>query len=146
MISAVRVGWKLLCAEFDCFLAEALAGLGRFSEALYVIEEALAFAGTGNAQMLYVPELLRIKAEILLRHASAELAADCFRHASEMASRQGALLWELRIALSLARLRVSQGRDDEARKVLVPVYDRFTEGFATTDLQATRTMIDGLPL
>ena len=141
-----RVGWKLLCAEFDCFLAEALAGLGRFSEALYVIEEALAFAGTGNAQMLYVPELLRIKAEILLRHASAELAADCFRHATEMASRQGALLWELRIALSLARLRVSQGRDDEARKVLVLVYDRFTEGFATTDLQATRTMIDRLPL
>jgi predicted ATPase len=50
-----------------------------------------------------------------------------------------------RVALSVARLRVSQGRRHEARAPLASVYDRFTEGFATADLQAARTLLDGLP-
>ena len=57
-----------------------------------------------------------------------------------------ALFWALRIALTFARLRVSQGRNDEARGILAPVYDRFTEGFATADMLAARGMLDGLPL
>ena len=61
------------------------------------------------------------------------------------AHEQGALFWELRIALSLARLRVSQGRPQEARTLLAPVYDRCTEGFATVDLRAARAMLDALP-
>lgn len=43
------------------------------------------------------------------------------------------------------RLRVTQGRHDEARQILVPVYDRFAEGSATADLRAARTMLDALP-
>ena len=64
---------------------------------------------------------------------------------AEMAGEQDALFWQLRIALSLARLRVTQGRRNHARLVLAPVYDRFTEGFATTDLRAARAMLDTLP-
>jgi predicted ATPase len=48
-------------------------------------------------------------------------------------------------ALSVARLRLSQGRRREARAPLASVYDRFTEGFTTADLQAARTMLEGLP-
>jgi predicted ATPase len=62
-----------------------------------------------------------------------------------MAREQGALFWELRIALSVARLRVSQGRHHEARALLASVYDQFTEGFATADMQAALTMLEGLP-
>jgi predicted ATPase len=50
------------------------------------------------------------------------------------------LYWELRIAVSLARLRVTQGRHDEVRRILAPVYDRFTEGFNTPVLCAGRTL------
>jgi predicted ATPase len=62
---------------------------------------------------------------------------DCFR-----AREQGALFWELRVALSLARLGVTQGRLNEARRMLAPVYDRFTEGFATTDLRAAKALLE----
>jgi predicted ATPase len=96
----------------------------------------------------YAPDLLCIKGEVLLRQAgdrSTLAAEDCFTLAAQMAREQGALFWELRVALSLARLRVSQGRHREARAQLALVYDRFTEGFATMDMQSARTMLDGLP-
>ena len=98
--------------------------------------------------MWYVPELLRIKGEVLLQQAadqSAQAAEDCFNQAAEMAREQGALFWELRIALSLARLRMTQRRDGEAKQILAPVYGRFTDGYETTDLRAARIMLDTLP-
>ena len=54
-------------------------------------------------------------------------------------------LWELRIALSLARMRMTQGLAVEARQILTPVYDRFTEGFAAPDLRAAKALLDELP-
>jgi predicted ATPase len=96
----------------------------------------------------YAPELLRIKGEVLLRQAadrSDRAAEDCFNQAAQMAREQGALFWELRIALSISRLRASQGRHHEARAPLESVYDRFIEGFATADLQAARTLLERLP-
>jgi predicted ATPase len=92
--------------------------------------------------------LLRIKGEVLLQQAADQstlAAEDCFNQAAQMAREQGALFWELRVALSIARLRVSQGRHHEARAPLASVYDRFTEGFATADLQAAHTLLEGLP-
>jgi len=96
----------------------------------------------------YAPELLRIKAEVLRQQAtdrSTLAAEDCFDQAAQMARAQGALFWELRIALSVARLRVSQDRRHEARAPLASVYDRFTEGFGTADMQAARTLLEELP-
>jgi predicted ATPase len=58
-----------------------------------------------------------------------------------VAAEQDALFGELRIALSLARLRVSQARHHEARALLQSVYQRFTDGFATADLKAARTVL-----
>jgi len=109
------------------------------------LDDAMAADGRG---WWYASELLRIKGEILLQQAADQLvlaAEDCFNQAAQIARERGALFWELRVALSLARLRVSQDRSHEARALLASVYDRFTEGFATADLQAARTMLEGLP-
>jgi hypothetical protein len=144
-----RTGWRLSYAEFKSALALGLAGTGRLDEAFVAIDAAMAADREGaNARGWYSPELLRIKGELLLQQAadqSALTAEDCFDQAAQMAREQGALFWELRIALSVARLRVSQGRHREARALLASVYDLFTEGFATADLQAARTLLEELP-
>jgi predicted ATPase len=75
-------------------------------------------------------ELLRKNGELLLvRAAPTDVAnaEECFRQALEWGRRQDALSWELRSATSLARLYHRQGRTPQARKVLAPVYRRFTE-------------------
>jgi predicted ATPase len=61
-----------------------------------------------------------------------------------VARKQGALFWELRIVISVARLRVAQRREDEAKKILRPIYDRLTEGFGMTDLRAAKALMDEL--
>ena len=61
-----------------------------------------------------------------------------------MAQEQDALFWELRAALSLTRLRIRQDRQNAAREILAPVYDRFTEGFATADLRMAKALLDEL--
>jgi len=61
-----------------------------------------------------------------------------------MAREQGALFWELRVALSLARLLHGQGRSADAVEILRPVYDRFTEGFDTADLKGAKALLDAL--
>jgi predicted ATPase len=126
-----------------------LAGTGRLDEALVAVDDSVAADREGaDGYVWYVPELLRIKGEVLLQQAadqSALASEDCFKQAAQMAREQSALFWELRIALSVARLRVSQGRCHEARTPLASVYDRFTEGFATADMQAAHTLLDALP-
>jgi predicted ATPase len=92
-------------------------------------------------------ELLRIKGELLLLEGAPNAAAaaeDHFRQALDWARQQGALSWELRAATSLARLRRNQGRPAEAAALLQPVYDRFTEGFTTSDLKAAKALLDEL--
>lgn len=142
-----RTGWRFSEPEFKGALAEAFAGLGQLGEALDAVDDAVTSAGQRDGQAWYLPELLRIKGEVLLQQAadrSASAAEDCFNQAREMAREQGALFWGLRVALSLARLRVTQSRHSEARQILLPIYDRFTEGFGTVDLRAARAMLDTL--
>jgi len=139
--------WRLSYAEFKGTLALGLAGTGRLDEALVALDDAMAAAGE-DGHGWYAPELLRIKGEVLLQQAAGQstlAAEDCFDQAAQMAREQGALFWGLRVALSVARLKVSQGRHHEARAPLASVYDRFTEGFATADLRAARTLLEGLP-
>ena len=88
---------------------------------------------------------MRLKGEFPLRQPGDSLAVEaeeCFRSASEIAREQVTLFWELRIALSLARLRITQRRHHEVRQLLAPVYDRFTEGFHTPDVRAARALLD----
>jgi predicted ATPase len=134
--------------EFKGSLAMALAGLGQLDEALEAVNDAVASAGEGeNGQRWYVPELLRIKGEVLLRQGAdgaVSSAEDCSNEAGELAREQGALFWELRVALSLARLRMIQSRHDDAKQILAPVYERFAEGFGTADMLAARQLLDSL--
>jgi len=141
-----KSGWTICYPEFLGVLAEGLAGLGELTEALATVDQALAKADRGGERW-YVAEILRVKGELLLQQAgnrSISAAEVCFLDAREIARQQGALFWELRVALSLARLRVRQNRQDDARQLLKPAYDRFVEGFETADLHSAKAMLESL--
>ena len=87
--------------------------------------------------------VLRRKGELLLLQGAPD-AEEWFGQAVAWARRQGALSLELRSATSLARLHQRGGRTTQARKVLTPVYRRFTEGFGTADLMTAKAVLDTL--
>lgn len=127
-------------------LAEGLAGAGQLAEARSANDEAIAESKRDGLGW-YLPELLRIKGELLLQDKqvqSGTAAETCFLEGIEMARQQAALLWEMRCALSLARLRLTQDRADHAREMLAPIHSRFTEGFETADLCSARAMLESL--
>jgi tetratricopeptide (TPR) repeat protein len=131
---------------FHSELAEALALAGHRDESLAEIDEVIARIGrTGEG--MFLPEALRRKGDILTLGtvSDATIADECFKQSIAHARRQGALSWELRTATSFARLRHRQGRRDEARAILAPVYSRFSEGFGTADLRAARHLLDEHP-
>ena len=94
----------------------------------------------------YAAELHRLKGELLLLHAAPEVsqAETCFQQALAIARRQQAKALELRAAMSLSRLWQQQGKGDEARALLAPVYGWFTEGFDTADLQEAQALLEEL--
>jgi adenylate cyclase len=100
----------------------------------------------------YQAELHRVRGELLLERdglIAAEEALACFQRARKLGREQGALAWELRAAMSWARLRKRQGAAcaaelAEARSCLRGVFGRFTEGFDTTDLAEARALLGGL--
>ena len=71
-------------------------------------------------------------------------AEACFHQALDVARRQQAKSLELRAAMSLSRLWQQQGKRDEARELLAPVYGWFTEGFDTADLQEAKALLEEL--
>ena len=120
-------------------LAEAYGAGGHPDEGLTALAEALAVLDTTELRY-YAAELYRLKGTLLLQQAvpDAAQAAACFHQALDVA-RQQAKSWELRAATSLARLWQSQGKRQEAYALLAPVYEWFTEGFDTADLQGQNT-------
>jgi predicted ATPase/DNA-binding winged helix-turn-helix (wHTH) protein len=133
-------------SSFLAELAAGLAGAGQIAEGLVVVDKALARAEQTEAGWC-LAELLRTKGELHLLEglpAAVETAEQCFRRALDVARDQGALSWELRSAMSLARLWHGQQRVSQARKLLAPVYRRFTEGFGTADLVTAKTLLQTL--
>jgi predicted ATPase len=130
---------------FNGGFAKAVATTGNVDEGLTMIDEALGRAER-NGEWWFMPELFRIKGELLLLRTepTAVIAEDHFSRSLTLARRRGALSWELRTAMSLARLWRRQGRSKEAQELLAPIYGRFSEGFETTDLKATKVLIDEL--
>ena len=126
-------------------LAEEYLRVRQHLPGLQVVEEALSLAEDSDG--LHVePEFIRLKGELLLiaPNASEEEVETCFRQAIEVARRQQAKSWELRATMSLARLWQSQGKVGEARDLLVPVYNWFSEGFDTLDLKDAKALLDEL--
>ena len=126
-------------------LAEACGKVGQLDEGLRALEKALA-AVQHNAEGLYEAEVYRLKGELLLQEAPAhqEEAEEHFQQALAVARRRQAKSWELRAAMSLARLWQRQGKRAEAHELLAPIYDWFTEGFDTADLQDARALLEAL--
>ena len=114
---------------FQGVLADALRRVGQVFEGLAAIDEGLEWSERTEGRWA-IAELLRLKGELLLSQGGSGKAAaeDHFRRAIDWGRRQGALSWELRAAMSLARLWHGQGRREEAQQLLAPIYDRFTEG------------------
>ena len=98
--------------------------------------------GQGSAG--FAAELNRQKGGLLLRQRNADAAKELYLKALSIAWEQEAKLWELRAAVSLARLRRDQGRSTEGRDLLAPVYDWFTEGFGTPDLIEAKALLKEL--
>lgn len=127
-------------------LAAGFARAGQIADGLAAAEQVIDRAERAEARWLF-PESLRIRGELLLLQAAtgaATAAEDHFWQALDWARRQGALSLELRAATSLARLLCDEGRCAEAKAHLQPVYNRFTEGFATADLKSAKALLDDL--
>jgi predicted ATPase len=120
---------------------ETYARAKRLDDGLASVAEALVLA---DEERCWQAELSRIKGELLLasdNHAEAERS---FFQALDIARRQQAKSWELRAATSLSGLWRDQGKRKEARDLLTPVYDWFTEGFDTADLKEAKALLDEL--
>jgi predicted ATPase len=142
---AAFAGYRVLI--FLGELAGALGRAGQVAKGLATIDEAID-RSERTEELWIMAELLRVKGELLAMCGMSEAPDEvepCFRRALDWAERQNAGSWQLRAATSLARLRVRHGQPDDARQILVPVYDRFSEGYGTADLRAARALIDALP-
>jgi predicted ATPase len=135
----IRQGLSHLLAT----LAEAELGRGATHEGLAAIDDALAFVEE-TGERFWEAEIHRLKGELLLLAGEGAQVEACFQTALDVARRQGARSLELRAATSLAGFWKSGSRKDEARALLAPVYDDFTEGLDTLDLREAKTLLDSL--
>jgi len=128
-------------------LAQGLSKAGHVAQALATIDQALAKCER-DEERWWIAELFRVKAEVMLSTDGADAAAAAeaqLQDALSWTRRQGALSLELRCATDLARLWHRQGRAALARDLLAPIYARFTEGFATADLEAAKALLEFRP-
>jgi DNA-binding winged helix-turn-helix (wHTH) protein/predicted ATPase len=126
-------------------LALAYAELGKLDGAWRCIGDAMTKVET-TKERWYQPEVNRVAGEITLKsldHDTAKAQA-YFQRSLEIARAQQAKSWELRASMSLARLWRDQGKPQQARELLAPVYGWFTEGFNTRDLQEAKTLLEAL--
>jgi predicted ATPase len=154
-------GAKVARPHFLALLAEGLGKTHHFEEGLRVLEEALELVDR-NGERCYLAELYLIKGKLLLMQAAdrdllraatgrkavveyerAEIAAEnCFYQSIKIAQQQKARSWELRAAMSLARVYRKQGKQEQARLLLEQLYATFTEGFDTMDLREAKALLD----
>jgi predicted ATPase len=133
-------GAELYVPHYTALLAAACEIAGEVEEGLTLLNDALLIVER-TGERWFAAELNRHKGQLLLRQGYSEVAEELYYKALSIAVEQGAKLWELRAAVSLARLRHEQGRPAEARNFLAPVYAWFTEGFDTPDLQEARALL-----
>ena len=143
MAAAKKINTKLLWTPHLGSLALAHARAGQAEAALDLLSEALA-AVEDMDERVFEAELHRIIGDALLsmqRRGEAEVE---FTRALAIARQQQAKSWELRAAMSLARLWRDQGKVQQARELLAPVYGWFTEGFDTRDLKEAKALLEEL--
>jgi predicted ATPase len=123
-------------------LATGLYRMGDFEEALITVDGAISLSDKSGVKF-YLSELLRIRGQILAAMSTRDTVetVNCLEESLTVAREQGALALELRSACTLASWLSERGQHDEARSVLSPVFDQFTEGFETADLTVARRLI-----
>jgi predicted ATPase len=126
-------------------LTKAYANIGQLDDASRCLAEALNTVEATKERWCEA-EVNRIAGEIALMspEPDAEKAEAYFERALAVARQQRPKSWELRAAMSMARLKRDQGKRDEARDLLAPVYGWFTEGFDTLDLKQAKALLDEL--
>ena len=145
-ITARRSTGATLWAPFHMsYLARAYAELGQFDDAWRCIGDAIT-AVESTKERWCESEVHRTAGEITLMSPEPDEtnAEAYFDRALAIARGQQAKSWELRAAISMARLWYDQGKQDEARDLLAPVYGWFTEGFDTLDLKEAKALLDAL--
>jgi predicted ATPase len=140
-----RTGWQCFVPILLVHLAAALGESGEADAALETASEALRMT-RATGELTWESEALRVLGGLKLATGTAgavEVEAD-LRAAVNVAERQGAKMFQLRAATSLARLWEEQGKRREGRDLLAPIYGRFTEGFGALDLREARELLDEL--
>jgi predicted ATPase len=121
-------------------LAEAYGKVGEAEHGLAALVGALAQVGE-TGERWYEAELYRLMAEALITRSDLDEAQRWLDRAVHTAQKQGARLWELRAATSMARLWRDQGKGTDARDLLAPIYGSFTEGFDMDDLKKAGALL-----
>jgi tetratricopeptide (TPR) repeat protein len=137
------IGGGILRTTGFAILADGHHRLGRFEEALALVEEGLANVAASQEHH-YEQELYRIKGDALFGLGRPIEAEEAIRHALDLSRAQGARSLELRAAVSLARLKRDTSERIASRDLLAGIYDRFTEGFGTRDLKEAKALLDVL--
>ena len=136
--------YELLTAIFNISLVQGLVAIGHFAKATILIDETIRLV-EATGEFSHMAELLRVKGNVLLSMDRPSGDAEvCFTQSLEFSRHQGARAWELRTATDLAALWASQGRRDEARALLLPVFEQFTEGPDTADLKGAERLLTTL--
>jgi class 3 adenylate cyclase/predicted ATPase len=137
-------GARLGLSWFLLLLAEAHQNLGQIGEALEALDNALRHIDE-TGEMYYAAEAHRKKGELLLAHSGAQARAEaCFLQSLEIAREQHAKAWELRAAISLARLWSAQGKGAAPLRLLAAAHADFGEGHATADLREAKVLLEAL--
>jgi class 3 adenylate cyclase/tetratricopeptide (TPR) repeat protein len=135
-------GGKARGPIWNAFLAEGMALTGDLDRALPLIDEQIAqIERPGWEERLFYAEILRLRGWMLSLKGDLDGAERNFLASLDWARRQQAKSWELRTSTSLARLRESQGKRQEALELLAPVYGWFTEGFDSKDLLEAKSLL-----
>jgi class 3 adenylate cyclase/predicted ATPase len=138
-------GSTIFTPEHEFMLAIAHADSGQFDNAWRCIDKAMA-AMHATKERWCEAEAHRVAGEIALKSPRRDVAKAqaYFEHSLTVARAQQAKSWELRAAMSLARLLSDQGKRQMARDLLAPIYDWFTEGFDTSDLRKAKALLGEL--
>ena len=142
--AGLRVG---LCRLpiLKAYMAGGMAQTGDLDNALLLIDESIAQVECpGWEERFAYAEILRLKGWMLSLKGDLGGAERNFLASLDWARRQEAKMWELRTSTSLVRLWQSQGKRQDAYELLAPVYDWFTEGFDTKELQEAKALLDEL--
>ncbi len=138
---ALALGTQLAPPMLSYLKADIHGKMGQIDEGLEML--TMAEAAIENTKQLFLgPEVHRLRGELRRRRGDPEADVEAeFQRAIELAKKQEARSLELRAAMSLVRLMQSQGRSEEAHQKLSSVYDWFSEGFETPDLQEARALL-----